>query len=134
MRRVSAPVFGGSVKKRNLGETSTACRVNRMAGSNSWPRLRAARKSVKYPATSSCATGRRKARGRKVLSISSAAASAETPLPGRATKILSRDLNSLAAASMANFAALIYFSARSGERNSVSPGIVEALAAGAIGG
>ena len=57
-----------------------------------------------------------------------------TPLPGFATRIFSRDLYSLAATSMANFAACIYFSESSGERNSVSPGVVEAFAAGAIGG
>ena len=76
-----------------------------------------------YSATSGSAAGRRKARGRNAVRIARAASSGVVPFPGRATRILARDLNSLNATSSANFAARRYFSARSGVRKSVSPAL-----------
>ena len=66
--------------------------------------------------------------------MSRPACSGETPFPGRATKIFSRDLYSLAAASMANLRGLhVLFGEQRREEQGLA-GIVEAFAAGAIGG
>src|SRR5215831_10051546 len=120
---MSPVVFGGSDRKRNFGETSAARTVKKIAGSNSCPSFRAERNSATYDSTSSCATGRRNARGRNAFRISRAACSGVVPLPGFATRIRSRDLYSLAATSVANLAACMYFSDNRGERNSVSPAL-----------
>jgi hypothetical protein len=119
---VAGPVrrFGQEEKFRGNQRGRT---VKKIAGSNSCPSFRAEANSVTYDSTSSWRTGRRNARGRNAFRISRAACSGVVPLPGCATRMRSRDLYSLAATSVTNRAACMYFSDSRGERNRVSPAL-----------
>ena len=119
-------------QRRNQRRRASA---KKMAGSKACPCLRAALNRSRYGAMSLSSTGRRNARGRKCFQNCRAPpAPSETPGPGLAIRIFARDLNSLAAKSMAKLGDFhVLFGMQRREEQGLG-GVVEALAARAVGG